>query len=458
MKIEKLKIDQLKAADYNPRKDLRPGDPEFEKLKRSIEKYGYVEPAIFNKRTGNIVGGHQRVKVLQHLGHNEVDCVVVDIDEKDEKALNIALNKISGDWDTAKLTDLLKELNLSGYDTSLTGFEVKELDELFAGTVYDIKEDNFDEEAELEAGKDKLFTQSGDIWYLGRHKLLCGDSTAETDVKKLFNGKQADLILTDPPYNVDYGAADADRAEYKGQERPADRPILNDKMDDESFFNFLLQFYKAAYAVAKGGGVVYVFHSTRESANFINAMKKAGFKVSQTLIWAKDRFTLGRSDYQWQFEPILYGWKQQEGKPRYFIHDRTLANLFEDKTDFSKMKKDELLKVLEDVFENFPSDVVRDNRPMRSVEHPTMKPITLCARLIRNSSREKEIVFDAFGGSGSTMMACEQMNRTAFTMELAENYCDVIVRRFARMFPEVEIFLERDGQKQPLKKTEFIVE
>jgi len=457
MKLQKFKVDDLRPADYNPRKELKPGDPEFEKLKRSIEEFGYIEPILVNTRNMIVVGGHQRLGVLKHLGITEVDCVVVDIDEQKEKALNIALNKISGTWDDNKLADLLKDLDLSGYDTALTGFDIKEIDQLFSGTIYDVQEDNFDTEKELGGIGDTPFTQSGDIWHIGRHKLLCGDSTAESDVKKLFQDKQADLVVTDPPYNIDYGSAEQVRLEYKGIER-ADRSILNDKMDDESFGQFLLNFYKATYAITKGGGVVYIFHSTKESVNFIQAMKAAGYKVSQTLIWAKDHFTLGRSDYQWQFEPILYGWREGKGTPHFFIHDRTLSSVIEDKADWSKKKKEELLKVLEQITENFPSDVLRDAKPLRNAEHPTMKPITLMAKLIRNSSREKEIVYDAFAGSGSTLMAAEQMNRTSYNMELAENYCDVVVRRFAKMFGADEIYLERDGKHQPLKMTKLTYE
>ena len=456
MQFRKFRVDELRPADYNPRKELKPGDPEFEKLKRSIQEFGYVEPILVNTRNNTVVGGHQRLSVLKHLGVTEVDCVIVDIDEQKEKALNIALNKISGAWDDDKLTALLKQLDLSGYDTALTGFDLKELDVLFSGTVYDVKEDNFDTENEL-AKIGKPFTQSGDLWHLGRHRLLCGDSTAESDVNKLFAGQQADLVVTDPPYNIDYASAEQDRCEYKGIER-AERPILNDNMSDESFYQFLLNFYKATYSKIKGGGVVYIFHSTKESVNFINAMKKAGFKVSQTLIWAKDHFTLGRSDYQWQFEPILYGWREQSGKPHFFIHDRTQSSVLEDKADWSKKKKEELLKILDRITENFPTDVIRDAKPMRNAEHPTMKPITLCAKLVRNSSREKEIVYDAFAGSGSTLMACEQMNRTSYNMELAENYCDVIVRRFAKMFGSDSIYLERDGTKKPLKQTKLIAD
>jgi DNA modification methylase len=452
MQIEKMQIDTLQEAAYNPRKDLKSGDPEYEKLRRSVKEFGYVEPAVWNKRTGNIVGGHQRIKVLKDLGYKEIDCVVIDIDATKEKALNIALNKISGEWDENKLTDLLKELQLSGYDTALTGFDIKEIDELFAGTVYDVKEDNFDAEKEL-GDIDKPFTKQGDIWQIGQHRLMCGDCTAEADVKLLFNNKTADLIVTDPPYNIDYGTADNDRAEARGGE-PTDRHILNDNMDDESFYRFLFSFYKVTYGIVKGGGVMYIFHSAKESVNFINAMKQAGFKVSQTLIWVKDHFTLGRSDYQWQYEPILYGWKTEEGFPHYFIHDRTQSSVFENKTDWNRKKKEELLKILEEITTNCPSDIIRDNKPLRNSEHPTMKPITLCAKLVQNSSRINEIVYDAFAGSGSTLMAAQQMNRISYNMELDEKYCDVIVKRYAKIFGTAEINLERNGKTIPFIELE----
>lgn len=454
MKFQKFKVEELKPATYNPRKELKPGDTEFEKLRKSIEEFGYVEPIIVNIRNMTVVGGHQRLGVMKHLGITEVDCVVVDIDDNKEKALNVALNKISGEWDDEKLADLLKELQLSGYDTSLTGFEIREIDELFSGTVYDVKEDNFDTEQEL-GQIDKPFTQQGDLWHLGRHKLLCGDSTAEGDISRLFEDKVADLVVTDPPYNIDYGTAEQDRNEYRGIER-AERSILNDNMSDESFHQFLLNFYKNTYSKTKGGGVIYVFHSIKESVNFIKALREAGYKLSQTLIWVKDHFTLGRSDYQWQFEPILYGWR--EDKPHYFIHDRTQSSVFENKEELAKKKKEELLKILNEIYEHYPSDIVRDSKPLRNAEHPTMKPITLCAKLIQNSSREQEIVYDAFAGSGSTLMACQQMNRTSYNIELAENYCDVIVKRYAKMFGDEEIYLERDGKRQPLRLTKLSIE
>jgi len=456
MQFEKIPIADLKAADYNPRKKLQPGDPEFEKLKNSIVEFGYVEPVIFNKRTGTVVGGHQRLEVLRHLGTQEVDCVIVDLDEQKEKALNVALNKISGQWDDALLTSLLKDLSGSGFDIGLTGFDGDEIDKLFKGTIQDVKEDDFDAEraaAEIE----QPCTRKGDLWHVGGHRVFCGDCTDEATVRRLFGNLRADLIVTDPPYNIDYGTADADRREARGQ-KELDREILNDKMSDANFYKFLLDFYKAAYGIVKGGGAFYIFHSTKELANFNNACRAAGFKIAQTLVWVKNHFTLGRSDYQWQHEPILYGWKVEDGKPHYFIYDRTQTAVFDDKKDFSKMKKEELLKVIEDILRDIPSDTLREDKPVRSAEHPTMKPIVLCARLINNSSREREIVYDAFAGSGSTLMAAEQLNRISYNIELDEKYCDVIIKRYVKTFGGEGVFLERDGQKTPLKKLEKLCE
>lgn len=454
MQIEKLNITDLKPANYNPRKKLKPGDKEFEKLKKSIEEFGYVEPIILNKRTNTVVGGHQRLEVMKYLGYEEVDCVIVDLDEQKEKALNIALNKISGEWDTELLTDLLKELDQQGMAT-LTGFETEELDELFAGTEYNVSEDNYNVGEALEEIGNKPFTQNGDIWHIKQHKVLCGDSTKLEEVERLFeDDEQASLIVTDPPYNIDYGNSEQDRAKARGKIME-NRSILNDNMDDESFYRFLLSFYETAYGVIKGGGAIYVFHSTKESVNFIQAMKDAGFKVSQTLVWVKDHFTLGRNDYQWQHEPILYGWKVEDGRPHYFIHDRTMATVLETTMDITKLKKEELLDLLQKILENNPSDIIRDNKPLRNAEHPTMKPVTLCGKLIRNSSRENEIVFDAFGGSGSTLMACEQLNRKSYNVELSENYCDVIVKRFIKAFGDNDIYLERNGTKIPIKDTKL---
>ena len=231
MEIQKLPLEKLNPAKYNPRKDLKPGDPEYEKLKKSMETFGYVEPIIWNKRSGQIVVGHQRLKILQHQGETEIECVVVDLDETQEKELNITLNKVSGDWDLPKLADLLSELDNGIFDISLTGFDAAEIEHLFS-QVYDkdVKEDDFDVD---EALKEPVISKPGDLWLLGRHRLLCGDSTKAVTYEKLMDGKKANLIVSDLPYNVDY-------------EGTAGK-IKNDNMGDREFYEFLLKAAQKMY-------------------------------------------------------------------------------------------------------------------------------------------------------------------------------------------------------------------
>ena len=417
MQVSKIPIGQLKPAAYNPRKDLQPGDPEYEKLKRSMQEFGYVEPIVWNKRTGNIVGGHQRYKVLLDMGMSEVDCVVVDLDETKEKALNLALNKIQGDWDYEKLKDLLQELDTGEFDLELTGFDMDEIEELiaqFAPEESEVEEDDFDPEENI---PEIPVTQPGDLWILGRHRLLCGDATKPDDVNRLMEGKLADLIVTDPPYNVDYKGANG-------------QTIKNDNMEDAQFRKFLVDAFKCADNVLKPGGVFYIWHADSEGYNFRGACRDVGWKVRQCLIWNKNSFVMGRQDYHWKHEPCLYGWK--DGAAHYFIDDRTQATVIEDKgLDFKKMKKEELVALLKEIFsDKVSTTVINEDKPMRSAEHPTMKPLKLLERLIKNSSRPGELVLDIFGGSGSTMMTCEQLNRTCYTMEIDPVYCDVIIKRW----------------------------
>lgn len=229
MQIEKIKIEKLSPAKYNPRKDLQPGDPEYEKLKRSIEEFGYVEPIIWNKRTGNVVGGHQRLKLLRDAGFTEADCVVLELDETKEKALNIALNKINGDWDKDKLAFLISDLQASDFDVSVTGFDNDELTDLFAAVdTGEVKDDDYDVTKALEEAS---FVNPGDIWLLGRHRMVCGDATNPHDVALLMGGKKANLVLTDPPYNVAFKSASG-------------LTIKNDRQGSEKFYEFLLSSFK----------------------------------------------------------------------------------------------------------------------------------------------------------------------------------------------------------------------
>ena len=366
---------------------MKPDDAEYIKIKNSIVKFGFVSPLVINKDM-TVIGGHQRLKVLKDLGITEVECIVVDLDKTNEKALNIALNKIQGDWDEDKLEALLQELKLEEFDMNLTGFDFDEVDEIL-NDINGTKEDNFDVDSAYEEIEEPI-TKPGDIWILGNHRLMCGDSTHKDDIMRLMNNQDADMLLTDPPYNVDYVGKTAEALKIK-----------NDNMDDNQFYEFLKKVFENMYIVTKEGASIYVFHADTEGINFRKAFKDVGFKLAECLIWKKDCFVMGRQDYQWQHEPVLYGWK--EGKAHYFINDRTQSTILE------------------------------FDRPKQSTLHPTMKPIDLIAKLIKNSSKENDIILDLFGGSGSTIIAAEQLNRKCYTMELDPKYCDVIVKRWETM-------------------------
>ena len=399
MEIIKKNIEELLPAEYNPRKDLKPGDPEYEKLKRSIIEFGYVDPVIWNKRTGRVVGGHQRLKILKDSGIKELECVVVDLTEEKEKALNIALNKISGDWDKDKLALLITDLQGTDLDVSLTGFDAEELDDLFRDKTKDgIKEDDFDIDKELEK---PAITRLGDVWTLGRHRLICGDSTKEETFEHLMCGKKANLVVTDPPYNVNYeGSAGK---------------IQNDNLEDSAFLDFLLSAFINIEKNMAEDASIYVFHADTEGLNFRKAFSEAGFYLSGTCIWKKQSLVLGRSPYQWQHEPVLYGWKKK-GKHKWYTGRKE-------------------------------STIWEFDKPKKNGEHPTMKPVALIAYPIMNSSVSNTIILDPFGGSGSTLIASEQTERICYTIELDPKYADVIVKRYIEVSGKggSDVFLECDG-------------
>lgn len=420
MRIERMPIGAVSPAVYNPRKDLRPGDPEFEKLRRSITEFGLVEPLVFNERTGRLVGGHQRLKVLRALGETEVNVSIVDLDEDQERALNLALNKVQGDWDEEKLAALLAELDAHGFDLSVTGFDELEIEGLLAptGSVDEVRDDDFDPEVEA-AQIQEPATKRGDIWQLGRHRLMCGDATSREDVLRLMGGKVADMVFTDPPYNVDYTGATKDALKIK-----------NDNMDDGAFRQFLLAAFGNMLATTKPGGPIYICHGDTKGLNFRSALIEAGWLLKQCLVWVKNSLVMGRQDYHWQHEPILYGWKP--GGAHCWYGDRDKATVIDCETPLGKMTRAELMALVKELRHQVDSTVVREDRPTRSAEHPTMKPIPLVARLMGNSSRAGDIVQDLFGGSGSTLMAAEQLGRTAYLMEIDPVYVDVIVKRWER--------------------------
>jgi len=398
MNIEQKNVKDLIPADYNPRKDLKPGDPEYEKLKRSIEQFGYVEPVIWNSQTGRVVGGHQRLKVLMDMGIEEVDVVVVDMPEDKEKALNIALNKISGDWDNDKLALLIADLQGTDFDVSLTGFEPAELEALFRDDVKNgVSEDDFDVDAELSK---PVFTKAGDIWTLGEHRLICGDSTKAETYDLLLPGKKVNLTVTDPPYNVNYeGSAGK---------------IKNDNMENTAFYQFLLDAFTCMESVMADDASIYVFHADTEGLNFRKAFTDAGFYLSGCCIWKKQSLVLGRSPYQWQHEPVLFGWKKK-GKHQWYTGRKE-------------------------------STIWEFDKPKKNGDHPTMKPVALVAYPIMNSTMTGCSVLDPFGGSGSTLIACEQTGRVCYMIELDEKFCDVIVKRYIEQVGSSSgVSVQRDG-------------
>ena len=394
MNVIHMKVSNLIAYENNPRKN----DDAVDAVASSIKSFGFKVPVIIDSNNV-IIAGHTRVKACKKLGITEVPCVIAnDLTEDQIKAFRLADNKTSelAEWDLDKLTEELKFIEM---DMSQFGFEdlEEELDR-------EVLEDEFDENEEL---NEKPYSRTGDIFILGNHRLMCGDSTISDDVRKLVDGKQIDMIFTDPPYNVDY-------------EGSTGMKIQNDKQKDEDFYNFLSSAFNNMYECVKPGGVIYCCHADTEGLNFRTAFKNAGFKLAECLIWVKNSLVLGRQDYHWRHEPILYGWK--EGAGHYFVDDRTQDTIWE------------------------------YNKPKANNLHPTMKPLELVGKAIKNSSKRNEYVLDLFGGSGSTLIACEQIQRNACLMELDERYVDVIVKRYLRFVQSYEgCYLIRDGVKTPLQ-------
>ena len=401
------KIDELVAYDNNPRLN----DEAVDAVAASIKAFGFRNPIIIDTKNV-IIAGHTRILAAKKLGLNKVPCIIVDDLSEDEiKALRLADNKTAeiAKWDMGKLAVEIKNIDM---DLLQFGFQ-----DLIDKLEDDVKDDDFDEEEEI---PENPYSQRGDIYLLGQHRLMCGDSTSAEEVKTLMDGKLADLIETDPPYNVAIGKKGKQYKERGGYDcGMTDRTILNDDMDDASFREFLDKVMVNFYNSIKPGGSIYVFHADTEGFNFRGAFKDAGFKLSECLIWKKNNFVLGRCPYHYMHEPILFGWK--EGAAHYFVDDRTQTTILE------------------------------YDRPKASELHPTMKPVPLVTKLITNSSHRGDLVLDLFGGSGTTLIACDQIGRKAYLMELDEKYVDVIVRRYLKSVGSYDnCFLIRDGKQIPL--------
>ena len=387
LQIEYLQTDSLVPYINNPRVN----DRAIDAVAGSIAEFGFKNPIIVD-RNNVIIAGHTRLLAARKLGLDQVPVIrAEDLTEKQVKAFRIADNKTAefSEWD-----DELLAMELEGLEDMFTGFSEDEIDALLGQDgPTDVVEDDFKVVLPEEPK-----AKPGDIYQLGKHRLMCGDSTKLEDVQKLMGGEMADMVFTDPPYNVNYTGGTKDSLK-----------IQNDNMDDSTFYNFLHDAFSCMLEVTKPGGGIYICHADSEGVNFRSAMVNAGWLLKQCIIWVKNSLVVGRQDYHWRHEPILYGWKPGAAHKWY-----------------GGRKQDTVWEV---------------DRPSRNAEHPTMKPIELVVRATRNSSKKDNIVLDTFGGSGSTLIACEQLNRVCYTMELDPVYVDVIIDRWEQFTGQKAVLL-----------------
>lgn len=405
MVIKTIKVNSINPAPYNPRIDLKPEDLEYQQLAKSMDEFGCVEPLVWNRQTGNLVGGHQRFKILLVKGFKEVQVSVVDLTLDKEKALNIALNKIRGDWDEHRLALLLDELTkVPDFNIGLTGFETEEISDLLDRALNSdtsgVKEENFDVDESLDR-KNPAVTQPGELIELGNHRLLCGDSSKPSALRKLIGNNKVHLFFTDPPYNVDYYGGNRpqpDKARPK-QSRQW-KKIYSDNLDQGQYTKWLGDILKNASKSLSPGASVYIWNGHRQFGPMHQLLGSIGIKVSCVITWAKESFAIGYGDYNQQTEFCLYGWLEDNGAHKWYgpTNESTLWQIHRD--------------------------------PTKQYQHPTQKPLELAERAMRNSSLRGQVVLDTFLGSGTALIAAERLSRRCFGIEIDAHYCDVIVRRW----------------------------
>lgn len=399
MLIKKVFVSQINPAPYNPRVDLKPEDPEYQKLEQSITNFGYVEPIVWNCQTGNLVGGHQRLKILVAQGLTEVEASVVDLPLSKEKALNLALNKIRGGWDNDKLAVLLDELQkIPDFDLGLTGFDLPEISEILDRQAYEREDDfNFDEAIK---NIETPITKKGDLIELGGHHILCGDSSSPEDIKLLLGEEKVNLLHCDPPYNVGYYGGDRPNA----QSRPANHKlwdrIYSDDMTQEDYEKWIKTIFSNITPFLSEGAPIYIWNGHRQFGPMHTMLTGSDFHVSCVITWVKEQFAFGHGDYHQKSEFCLYGWKRDNGAHIWYGPNN----------------------------ESTVWEIHRD--PTRNYIHPTQKPIGIPQRAIKNSSKRGDIILDTFLGSGSTLIAAESLGRRCFGLEIDPKYCDGIVRRY----------------------------
>lgn len=420
-----MQIEKVKIADLLEYKNNAKEHPQWqiEQIVESIEKFGFNDPIAIDENN-TIIEGHGRLYALQEMGGEEVECIRLShLGENEKKAYILAHNKLTmnTEFDADLLAQELGEIE--GIDMSSFGFLMDPLIE--------VVEDDFDDEAAIE--QPEPIAKLGDVYQLGEHFLMCGDSTDFIAVKKLCGEALMDLLVTDPPYNV----------AYEGKTEDA-LTIENDNMDDAKFREFLKAAFACADGVMRPGAAFYIWHADSEGFNFRGACRDIGWTVRQCLIWNKNQMVLGRQDYQWKHEPCLYGWK--DGAAHYFVDDRNLLTVLEEESELKKMSKAELINYILEIQEQTATTVINEVKPSRNGLHPTMKPLRLIERLVRNSSKKGENVLDLFNGSGSTLMVCEQLGRRYYGMELDPRYVDATIERWEEFTGKKAVKISSDNQ------------
>ena len=405
--VQEVSLELLKPYENNAKIH---SETQVKQIADSISEFGFLNPCLIDKDF-NIIAGHGRVMAAKKLGMETVPCIFVEgLTEAQRRAYILADNRLTelGEWDDSLVSAELSKLKEDGFDIQLTGFDI---DDIIFADDEDIQFEDDQENVVLEEPRIK----QGEIWILGKHRLMCGDSTNYDDVARLCDGDVADLLETDPPYNVDVHNAKGDTIE-------------NDNLESEDFYNFLFSVFNIATCFLKDGGAYYVWHADSNGGQFRNALEENGLKVRQNLIWVKSHFNIGRQDYQWKHEPCLYGWK--DGAAHYFIDMRSLSTVAE-YNQVENLTKEELVKLLK-TYQDDITTVQHEDKPVVDDLHPTMKPLSLIKKHIRNSSREGEIVLDLFGGSGTTLIACEQLDRRCYMMEYDPKYAERIIQRWEK--------------------------
>lgn len=421
--IRRIPVSEINPAVYNPRVNLQPGDPDYEKLKKSIEAFDYIEPLVWNERTKTLISGHQRLKILIEQGITEVEVSVVDFPLEKEKACNLALNKIRGDWDENKLAVLLEELQKTpNFDLSLTGFDTPEISQIFDRFNESKDPDDFDFEATVESIKEPI-THKGDLIELGPHRLLCGDSTNADDFKLLMGVESADMLDVDVPYNVNYYGGDRPNNKSRPSNHKMWQKIYSDNLSQSDYEAWMRKVFENIKRHLKPGAAIYIWQGHRQIPPLYQILLELGFHVSSIICWLKESIAFSYGDYSFRNEHALYGWL--EGKPHYFAGKPGESNVWEVKRDATKQ-----------------------------YIHPTQKPTELASTAIRNSSKRNEIILDCCLGSGSVLIAAESLDRRCFGIEIDPAYCDGIVKRYIAFVGEDKV--SEEIRKKYLKEESHV--